>query len=784
MSNTCPEHNIDLTESGECPECSRSHAEPDLDDNDQVEHQSFEDENLKTAADEETNPEPETEESDLLVDNTIDVDSSNIEKFSPTQVGYVKEFRQFTAYLGSPKNDDSQIKVSLFGNSETFELKDYDDLDNSPVEIIQNFKRERILLLGGSGDKTSSRASHQIARSLEINNKKENIRLLDLSNYATYPLSVQSISPKRKSSGKEILQDALVIVNAVKEGDKFAGSLLDSSVMSMEHYRTKLKDNKLYMICLIKADSINDWLKEDKTIELPYWIIPGKKDKAQSTENEHEINRRVEEILNLNIEADNRIIKIILFIVSFFSDLTANDFNDLVNKWLKKESEAAIEVPGKNGSNEKILTPKPLSEVWKLKSRYLTEKCFLKKTVDEQTGRRIIGFHNELYAERIKKILEDKYWAFVDEKVSEILRMRLIFHPSDNIASQTAAILAEYFPGNEEDFIDWLLWAFNILNDEENRAENIRQILGIRDSDDVEETGRRYFYYKRLAELFREVLRNSSQKKNVSNIMERLIQDHCYQSALMLVKRLQYAPNFDEEYWLRQLLERGDAKTKGEIKKYLFNGLINSDINDVLNKLKEWLPQENSPSGKYSQINKAALELLIKYYAYQINIFDEELYGSEPTQFALFVFESRSSASGQLDLLVKYLLHPLSLSLKLEGNLRLKLKGMPYIYYAAFLLERWSRILCENNLATTTATNNGEELSNREILNTLLGKVVLACSVEEQEKIKSVWTEIKNVHDAVYRETSDWKVREQVIREREFLTNLIELFNTKQWALK
>lgn len=764
------ENNMDLTESGNGSEPSESIPTPEIDvdpqDEPQVTHgPQFEDSG--STDDEENDPGPGSPNKRPAAESTI---NAGVAEGNVTATQIQSLFQIFQSEKASNTNNDKSRQIfSLFDSSEITLLEDAGDLD---FKLFERFKQERILLLGGSGNDNSDLVSHQIAHLLKIK-KAHNIRRLDLAFYPTDPPTILTISPERKASENEAIQDAVVFVDAENEsGHDFTGSLLKSNPGFMRAYSSRLISNRLYMICLVNANSVKEWIKSGKPVRPPYWPIENEKDEIPSSENEPAINREIEQLLNSGSETDGLIIRIILFIVSFFPDLTTGEFNDLVRKWLKNDFEATNEDTVGNNPENTILTKASLLEIWKKKSGFFTKQCFL-----QLRDKKFVSFYSKSYAEIIKNQLEDHYWAFSHEKVSDILRMRLIFHPSDSVANRSAEIVAEYLPGNEENFIDWLLWAFKTLNDEENRAENIRQILGIRDSDgDVQETGKKYFYYNRLAKLFRAVLRYPSLKTTVSNIMERLIQEHCHQSVFILIKRLQYDPNFDEPRWLEQLLQRGDAKTREEIKKYLFNGLINTDINEVTNKLSEWLPQENSPSGKYSQMNKTALELLVKYYSHQIKIFDREFFGLEPTRFPLFIFENKSVAGVQLEVLAKYLLHPL--------NLKLRLEGMPYIYYAALLLERWSRILCENNLAASTDTYHGEGPSNREILHILLEKVVLACSTEEQEEIKSFWRELKNFHDAVYKETSDWKIREQVVREREFLTNLIELFNTKQWALK
>jgi hypothetical protein len=767
----CPEHEINPTNSGDCPECSKLAPEilPEADFN--------ESDNRQAASNVVDEKEESVTEDEFMTESKIDIKESNPEQMNNFQGNRIGNVQYIKVSTGLSEHDDKQLSISLFEKSETIELKEFNDLENSPLEIIQNFKQERILLLGDSGDGNSYRVSHQIARSLEINNKEENIRLLSLSNYRSHPVRVQSLSLERKSANNKAVQDALIIVDATQEGAAFTDSLLkNASVSLVDDYPQKLRNNKLFMICLLDADSIIYWQTLNKRI-FPYWI-PNKKDEKPSLENISEVSRKVKDLLKLESEADARIIRIILFIVCFFPNLTTGDFNDLLAEWLKNEPEMTVKEAVKNESDAETLTKIALWDVWKSKSRFFTEQCFLSQIKDEQSKRRVINFYDESYGRHIKAQLEKYYWSFVDQKISEILYLRLIFHPSDNIASQSIAVLAEYLPGNEEKYIDWLLWVFNVLNDEEH-AENLRQMLGISEqtpSGITEETGKQYFYYNRLAKLFRTILRDSSLKTTVSNIMERLVQDRCYQSALKLIKSLQSAPNFDELYWLRQLLERGDKTTEIQIRKYLFNNLVNLEIADVLNKLNEWLPKENKFSENYSQSNKMALTLLIKYYSYQINIFDEELYGGEPSRFPLFNFESKSSADKSLDLLVRYFLHPV--------NLRLELYGMPYIYYAAFLLERWSKILCKNNLSAGMAINDEETISNWEILNILLEKVVRTSSKKEQENIKSAWKELMSFNDVLYKNNADWEIRAQAIKDREFLTNLIELFNDKQWAVK
>lgn len=169
---------------------------------------------------------------------------------------------------------------------------------------------------------------------------------------------------------------------------------------------------------------------------------------------------------------------------------------------------------------------------------------------------------------------------------------------------------------------------------------------------------------------------------------------------------------------------------------------------------------------------------MIDYYSFQIYVFDEQLHGSEPCQFPLFVFDDKTAALSRCEFLVKYLLHPANFIL-LSGEL-------PYLYHVAHLLERWATILYRkpdsSGIADTAEKTNVKEsstefLGNKEILDILLEQVVLNSDKSKQEELISIWERFVKEMEVLIDEISiDWKVRKTASKRRKVVRNLVKCF--------
>jgi hypothetical protein len=390
-------------------------------------------------------------------------------------------------------------------------------------------------------------------------------------------------------------------------------------------------------------------------------------------------------------------------------------------------------------------------------------------------GKRIIDFKSEPYRELIKEILESYHWAFIEEKVTEIRKLGLIFNSSNNIAYQSMSLYVNYIPGNEEKLLNWLLLIFDALNSTEKDEAKLKRRIGIPDSDSEndEETAGRYYYYERLEEFFRKILHQPDLTNLVSAFIERLLKEGCSQSALKIVKRLRSASGFDDVWWLKQIYESGNDAARKEIKKYFFRKIANSGFEEAVDKLNAWLPAEDVPAGKYSKFSEMALNLFVEYYADRTEKYDEKLYGVEPTQFSLLAFRDRKTAEIRIDKIVRYLLHP--------ANLKFDLKRISYAEFVAMLLEIWNKILCENNYSKRNSHGDKQKIRNKEIIDLILEKVILYSDKEFQENVNFSWKKMSDGYQFRRAASDDWETSEKLIHDYELIENLREDFADLQW---
>ena len=731
---------------------------------------------------------------------------SELENKFINENGNIGSFQQILVKNFNSEDKNKIEILSVFKKGNFLEQEDFGDLNPKFSNWVDDLNEKRVLILGDIGDGKSRIVAHQIIDSIEGIHKDEQIRLISLADFSSKnEIMLQSFSIERE--GEELL-DAVIIFDATRLSNNktFINSLLEPSVTRSSDYARKLRNNKLFFICLcdsIDIDDIEEINFKDST-RIPAHIVEEKKEKTIQ-KNDEAIDREVEDLINLDGDSEDIIVKTVLFVASFYPNLTANDFNHLVTKWLRDEPDALDENSIGN-SEENVLTKISLVEIWNSKSHIFVKTCGLTQERD-RLGKRVINFTAENFSEIVRKKLDSTFFNFVSEKVLDIFYSLLIFHPSENIGTQSIRNLSDYIREFEEQFLDWLLHIFSKLESKENEDEQMRELkkevlrrLDISEknnSGETEEIGEKYFYYNRLASLFRNMLKDASLKSIINRVFDNLLRNECYKSVLILIKRLDNARNFNRSKWLRQLFNKADVSTQKETKDYLFKRCINTNISEAFDELEGWLPKESATFDEYSEINKAALEVLIRYFSYQTGSFDEKLYGLEPSEFPLFNFENVSSANTELDKLTMYLVSPLNdkglqdkpptddelgkfllLFLLSSGNESL-LNKFPHIFYIIFTLEMWWIILQKRETSEGHFNNSDlidkEFLTNTEIKQKILAGIVFYSDKGNQRQILYLLEKHKEIIDkAIETPSLNWKDRKMASKERLIIRDLIK----------
>jgi hypothetical protein len=210
--------------------------------------------------------------------------------------------------------------------------------------------------------------------------------------------------------------------------------------------------------------------------------------------------------------------------------------------------------------------------------------------------------------------------------------------------------------------------------------------------------------FARVSEICQRFLESPQQKSVVANSLEYMISNEFEKEVLWLIKQLKSNPEFDDWYWLKQLLNRADPKTKYQTYYYIASYLkqLGTRVYDGVKNLESWLsPADRSHP---TDADKLIFRILIKYCLDTINSFDEKHYGRWPSRYALFTLTDAKTAESQFALLANCLLHPgldrTLASLHIEGT---------RITLIAVLLSEWSFILLGTPNTPQKPAKNGKE---------------------------------------------------------------------------
>jgi hypothetical protein len=814
----CPVHNITRTEDGVCSQCpeplsgpAEVRTEPDPVPNEGPQEPTSpgpaenpnngaapgdDDKNKPPNAGAGDGPGPE-DEADPVIDNErttpLNGTQSNIQLEQEVRKAFKDSSRneikgRKSKYKGNTilqgniisveraAEERSASKQSAFERSEPTRVDNCGELDKEYSSLVSSLRKERVLILGKSGDGQAQIVSRQIAKSLKIKNK-EYIRFFSLSHRPPddqKSLNIHSFSFERDpAEGKREL--AVIIIDAIEKwGEAFADSLLTKE-SPFTILPDKLEQNALFLICVLETKKVEDWKTKPGQNIFPCRVIRKKESPESKPENDIDLEA-AEALLRNRDDIEAPIIRTILFVASFFPNLSSADFSELVGKFLKTEPDVIKTEPaGENG--ETLSKTVSLINLWNLKAHIFTERCLLARTTSEQGYR--VGFENPAHTAYFRERFESRFFVFLDRKLFQILDFGLIFHPSDAVSANCINFMVDYIPEVGERYTEWVIEIFRFLE----KVENDLSVLKARFK--IEELGNKRFCYERLADLFR-AMSGEVLEKVGWEIMNRLVRGRCFRSALILIKKLEFAPNLDASYWLKQLYERGDSEIKDEALEYVFDSVIGTSVPRMIDRVKVWLSEETTAAGNYSDSTNAALNLILDYYSYQLLVFDEQFYGLEPSQFGLFRFDSDSSPETQLDLIVKYLMHPaFFLSNKYIHTIKI-----------AFFLAEWAEILCLSPGSRDSVSDPPSEpdaeppdeshvLGNEEILDRLLEQTCANSNKEQQEGILYVWGEYMEDLTAYIDDPSTLrKSLENAVGRRRTIRNLIERFKKCRRSLK
>lgn len=503
----------------------------------------------------------------------------------------------------------------------------------------------------------------------------------------------------------------------------------------------------------------------------------------------------------------------VLYVATVFQHLNPHDFIQLVG-WLLGEQTTTVLVPAtkKNEDGTTVLTEvqkeRRLADIWLEAPDAVMRKCRL-VTVPVKDTARAITFSDARMRDGLRDFMETEYPLFLENQFQSAQKLGLLFSPSAKIAENVIRLCADMAAAYPDYYgRDWLV---EIIRGLEHFLESPEGWAGEAGAAadpmfcclrEYEYLSARAHAYQRLSELLRRMLEEHQLDEAVDGFLEQLVRQKLHGPVLKLIGRLRFVEKFDDLYWMKQLLDRGDDETGFLAYAVLYSYMwgMGPGIYQLLKALEAWLPQETRPTETYSDSNVCALRLLVAYCSETTREFDPRQYGSWPSPFPLFAFSGADDAAADsLSLLTKWLFHP-GVKRVYDAQLSLETGEAPrndesFNDFVSALVAEWTFILLGRGAgpASAAAGGNSRPAAQREpapeavaVWHVLLRQLVEVTGRERHRAMLAYWEwlsqTLREVSDALpyvsdARREFSWKrglMRQLISKFKEFASEAKE----------
>lgn len=491
----------------------------------------------------------------------------------------------------------------------------------------------------------------------------------------------------------------------------------------------------------------------------------------------------------------------LLYVASFFPKLSLRDFERIVLFLLQKRT-VTVTVPSKitneKGETQFVETPaeKQLTQIWQdslaQRDQFLGE-CYL-RAVRSEDSLKTIDFSFFYLRKDVKRCFEEELALYLEEQFKRI--RFLLFDSSSRVAINAIDLSVEMAISNPDIYGKYWLCSIleflsilelaNALAKEKGSELSSEQwlqilMLGLTEGqrnelklfeiflNPIGKKQRRQFVFLRLSSLISKMLEHPHLQDEVESFFDWAIQNKFQDAVLEIIKPLQSAQNFNQLYWLKQLLDRGNAEIRYKTYIFLSTRLDQSysQIYNLLQSIKAWLPEPNLPLNRYSPSNEYALRLIFEYSVGKMSEFKPEDYG-DLSKYPLFRPLQQNSVDERLQLLVDWIFHP--------GLKYLIDQDISPIQAIGSLLSDWFTILWGLG-------KQEPDLKNIEIIDKLIGKVIAKTDRNQQRELIQFWNDFTDylLYDAEsYREDNEETLSKLLVKKRNAIRQVKKRFKESQ----
>jgi hypothetical protein len=338
----------------------------------------------------------------------------------------------------------------------------------------------------------------------------------------------------------------------------------------------------------------------------------------------------------------------LLYVGTYFPDLAPHEFDQVV-EWLLADRTTTITVKTQqhnaDGTIQTIETEvqKPLRDFWNSNPDKYFASCQI-EAVPDSNGTMSIRFAKETYRETLQTQLERRHTVYLQRQF-KALQANGFLTSTPNISDRAMSLsinMAIAYPASFGK--DWLL---NIIVE---TRKSWAAAVGTKDGA-LTSFGK-HKAMERITLFIRLMLEHQQLEAVVDDLLKDLMHLGMQDVVLYLVRGLQFAPGFDEYYWMKRLADEGDEIIKLATYYHLYSYVKKIGIYPLLAKLETWIPSDDRPLDSYPPSAVFSLRLLVEYCAEVES--DRKTQPSHP----LFTFADEQAAKENCQRLVSWFFHP------------------------------------------------------------------------------------------------------------------------------
>lgn len=572
-------------------------------------------------------------------------------------------------------------------------------------EYVEKLREQHLVLIDCPDEDIALAAAHALIEGLNLP-RAGTARLLNFDRSVgegSQP-SIYNLRKKSKSDHRvAVLADA-----ATESARQFLEPIITVNRFASEAIQDDLRRNDMYMICMVNLAALEDLVRfNDRARELkfPCWRLPflssllerydvAKPEKIETqideqrklgwwSPNDSEFYFKLKTLLVSNelsnqidsnmkappvgpvdklFKGDQPLQDTVLYVATFFPNLTPYEFNQLVPVLLSPAGPNGAAGNTNGGANDASLKPTTNSALhdWRTRPDQILRQCNL-VSVPVRDATKGVSFTNHTIRDNLRTYLEREYSLFLENRFQDVQELGLLFSPSAKTSQGAMQMILEMAVSYPEYYGS--KWLATLVTDfeavfagtENTRAKTWAWI------DETTPAGARKRFYQTLADLIRAMLEPPRLSDLVEEFLRKLLLSKHHDAVLEIVRRLQFAPAFDQFKWLKQLFHQGNQQTRTQAAEYLRAHLkrMGARVYQALKSLKSWLPEaDNRSQNSYPIPARIALRLVYFYFSETTFRFDQQYFGAWPSSHPLFAFADAGSAADNLRLLVSWLFHP------------------------------------------------------------------------------------------------------------------------------